>query len=246
MKILTKELNLTNTYTNFEKNGYKVIQHGIHPVIVFYNDYKVWYLEARSAYDKANKTLRKKQLGEIEIQNNKSLGLSNSYVDTRSIHIMDRKEFETIFGNNWLTNSSLDIPKSFAKDIYKQIISNINQNKITIQNIRLNNKNEAYNEIIYTSQSIDKISKIALKNKPIDNDSDFAIQTKNFITTTLERIINLNDEQWNKFNQSLHINMLPIITKQELNAYNISEILKAKSELREQFGTPRNTIKNKL
>lgn len=95
MSKISKQINEQKKIINFNFRGQLINKYISHPVVIFYVGNKIWYLNARS-YSK-NKKIRTRQIGEIHISYGPNSSLEDSYVDLRSVQIMDRSEFEKLY-----------------------------------------------------------------------------------------------------------------------------------------------------
>lgn len=247
MSKISKQINEQKKIINFNFRGQLINKYISHPVVIFYVGNKVWYLNARS-YSK-NKKIRTRQIGEIHISYGPNSSLEDSYVDLRSVQIMDRSEFEKLYDPKNVKLASETLPLDQAEKLYSKLYERAKSGNLTIQNVNINQEGKPYNEIIYTHWDKDKLSKIALKQANLDNNSYQAKEALKTLNNKLEDIVNLlqKREVFEVFNNSYDSGEFfkKEHTAYKGQAYNIDEISKVKEELKNQFDTPKNTLKNK-
>lgn len=196
-----------------------------------------------------NNIKRTQQPGEIHISYGSNSSLDDSYVDLRSIQIMDRNEFEGLYDPKTVKLASEMLPLEQAEKLYSKLYERTKSGNLTIQNVYINQEGKPYNEIIYTHWDKDKLSKIALKQANLDNNSYQAKEALKTLNNKLEDIVNLlqKREVFKVFNNSYDSGEFfkKEHTTYKRQAYNIGEISKAKEELKNQFDTPKNILKNK-
>ena len=232
---------------NFSYLWNNYLRAGIHPVVIFYVGNKVWYLNARS-YSKDD-NVRDRQIGEIHISYGPNSSLDDSYVDLRSVQIMDKNEFEKLYDPKTVKLVSEILPLEQAEKLYLKLLERAQSGNLTIQNVYISQEGKPYNEIIYTHWDKNKLSKIALKQANLDNNSCQAKEALKTLNNKLEDIVNLlqKREVFKVFNNSYDSGEFfkKEHTTYKGQAYNIDEISKAKEELKNQFDTPKNILKNK-
>lgn len=247
MSKISKQTNDLKKIINFNFRGQLINKYIPHPVIIFYVGNKVWYLNARSYSE--NRKIRIRQIGEIHISYGSNSSLDDSYVDLRSIQIMDKNEFEKLYDPKTVKLVSEILPLEQAEKLYSKLYERAKSGNLTIQNVYINQEGKPYNEIIYSHWANDKLSKIALKQANLDSNSCQAKEALKTLNNKLEDIVNLlqKREVFKVFNNSYDSGEFfkKEHTTYKGQAYNIDEISKAKEELKNQFDTPKNTLENK-
>ena len=183
-----------NNYDNCGKMITKNSKSINHPVIIFFTNEHVYYLNARSAIDKNINKFRKKKAGEIALEFNlKNQGKQWSFVDLTSIMIMSKNDFFKIYKSSDILNIRNNLNNKQAKAFYQRLeIRLSNNNKTTIQEIRIG-KRIMENRIIFTN-----VKKL-LKNN-IENTIE-GISQKDYIENNCACINNLNWKSFKKFNK---------------------------------------------
>ena len=183
-----------NNYDNCGKIITKNSKSINHPVIIFFTNDYVYYLNARSAIDKNINKFRKKKTGEIALEFNlKNQGKEWSYVDLTSIMIMSKNDFFKIYKSSDILNIRNNLNNKQAKAFYQRLeIRLSNNNKITIQEVRIGQR-IMENRIIFTN-----IKKL-LKNN-IENTIE-GISQKDYIENNCSCINNLNWKSFKTFNK---------------------------------------------
>ena len=183
-----------NNYDNCGKIITKNSKSINHPVIIFFTNDYVYYLNARSAFDKNTNKFRKQQTGEIALEFNlKGKGKEWSYVDLTSIMIMPSEDFFKVYKSSDILNIRNNLNNKQAKAFYQRLESRLsNNNKTTIQDVWIENR-MMKNEVIYTN-----IKKLLKSN--VENTIE-GIAQKEYIQNNCECINTLNWKSFKKFNK---------------------------------------------
>ncbi|WP_416234922.1 Mbov_0400 family ICE element protein [Mycoplasma sp. 2248] len=150
---------------NFQKNNKDEWRSNNRPIIAFYIGHKVCYLNLRTAIKKKKNQpkidiwkspffYKVPKLGEVLIQAiDKNTGLKyDSYVDTTSIQIMDKKLFKEIYMKN-----QFDLNRKVSWVVINKIMSQIalNKNQYTLQEVYKDpNENKLKSKIIHSIRDI--------------------------------------------------------------------------------------------
>ena len=202
---------------NFDFNGHLIFEKGYHPIIIIFTDSKVYYLNARSKYGQ----------GDIKVHYNESANLHNSYINPRSVQIMDKDIFEKYYNVSLLgTNKDLFLPDTEAKKVYDKILRNLNDNKLTIQKIDVVD-DTPQNSIIYTYRPREQISDHCKNKETFDNNSPEAKETLLALDVMLNGVKEMSEEEFHKFNNTYET----LASKNPLEHENIEELEPPKMKL---------------
>lgn len=155
--------NQINNYDNYGRIIRKNNKNINHPVIIFFTNDYVYYLNARTAIDKKTNLFKNHHIGEMALQFNlKGKGKEWSYVDLTSIMIMPREDFFKVYKSSDILNIRSNLNNKQAKIFYEKLFSRLNlDEKITIQDVWIENR-MMKNEVIYTN--IKKLLKSNVEN----------------------------------------------------------------------------------
>ncbi|MBU4693425.1 hypothetical protein KQ878_00805 [Mycoplasma zalophidermidis] len=183
---------------NFDSNSYPILNPTHHPVVVFYVNNEVWYLNSETYKGIIHD-------GTILIKD------PNGYenlVDTTAINIMDRKEFESFYKKSEFTDLTNVADSKEAIRIYSRLEQNFldkdkmvdNKNCLTIQRVSFDFKTKrTHADLIYTN-------KPSYKNKyqKIANESLEAKQHLNRLETNLDKVLSLSEEEFKQVNKEFY------------------------------------------
>lgn len=186
--------NKINNYDNYGRIIRKNNKNINHPVIIFFTNDYVYYLNARSAIDKNTNKFKNHQIGEMALQFNlKGKGKEWSYVNLTSIMIMPIEDFFKVYKSSDILNIRSNLNNKQAKIFYEKLFSRLNlDEKITIQDVWIENR-MMKNEVIYTN-----IKKLLKSN--VENTVE-GIAQKEYIQNNCECINTLNWKSFKKFNK---------------------------------------------
>ncbi|UUD34807.1 hypothetical protein NPA07_03220 [Mycoplasmopsis caviae] len=202
MKIFVWCKKVPNDSINADNYG-KPIYPYPHPVILFYTNDKVWYLNARSArFDKD--TLKRKGETEFHIEYPSDAGLKDSYIDASSINVMNREQFEEYYDINLKEKGKYwTIPLDKSKEIYETIEELMDKGTYTLSEVSVDPNTEKSNFLVHHLNIENKNTFQTTDNSKIADEDDFEhIELLNEFQTFIKRINSLTPEQYEEFVES--------------------------------------------
>lgn len=169
-----RDLDYTNSFMSRNKDN-SIIQ-DYHPLVVFYNDDYVYYLTAKSLFDrKTNK--RRDEFGEnITFENGLLDEKHGAIVNCTSINIMKREEFESLFELENQYNNSMISDEKYKRIIEKLVWNIENHNVVFHQAIVFCDEKERINIEFYDKVDIKLKINIKEKIKEIEKMDDFELK----------------------------------------------------------------------